>query len=289
MESEIDISIIVPSFQQGRFIRECLESILSQADVRLEVIVFDAESTDETRRILSEFQTKIECVIEKDLGQANAINKGLSRCKGRIIGYLNSDDALAPGALSNVIDCWDKDPTIDLLYGNAKYIDESSSIIGDYRTMSWNWDKFRGECFICQPAAFWSRRIMKHIGFFDERLKCSMDYDYWIRIVQSGGSIRHVDNYLAYSRDYSSTKTRSLRSTVFSENFKISLNRIGEVHPFWVCQYLDYFKYEIRPWWSSIIPPRGRSRDLVTRFASLVSKAFARDVISREFRSMEIV
>ena len=284
-ESRCDISIIVPSYQQGRFLKECLDSILAQSDVGLEILVFDSESTDETAAILSSYGSDIQYVIEKDMGQAHAINKGLKRCKGRIIGFLNSDDVLEPGALKYVLDRWTEDPSLDLLYGKARYIDEASETVGDYRTKSWNWDEFKGECFICQPAAFWSRRVMERVGPLDRRLDCSIDYDYWFRIAQAEGKIRYADKYLARSRDYSATKTQSLRGRVFIENFKISLSRLGVVHPFWICQYLDYIKYELKPRWSVVIPPRGMARDAITSLLSLSSKALAREVTFKELQS----
>lgn len=282
VKRSVDISIIVPSFQQGKFLRECLDSILSQKGIEVEVLLFDSESTDETSEILREYRSRIYYRIEKDLGQAHAINKGLNICNGKIIGYLNSDDVLESGALKYVLECWKSDPDIDLLYGKARYIDSSSSIIGDYRTKPWNWRDFQGECFICQPAAFWSRKAFERVGLFNRRLVCSVDYEYWIRIAGGGGKIRYADKYLAYSRDYPSTKTRRLRSTVLIENIKISMNRIGMAHPFWFCQYLDYFKYELRTRWSFVIPPHGAKRDLITNLMSLASKAMSRDVEIRD-------
>lgn len=289
MADEVDVSIIVPSYQQGSFVKACLDSIIAQDGVSVEILVFDSESTDETPAVLEEYLSRAECVIEKDLGQANAINKGLRRCKGRIIGYLNSDDAIAPGALKHVLNCWKQDPSIDLLYGKAKYIDESGSIIGEYKTKQWDWGRFKGECFICQPAAFWSRRVMEHIGFMDESLECSVDYDYWMRIAQSGGKICFVDQCLAYSRDYPSTKTRALRGTVFIENFRISLSRIGVIHPFWIDQYLDYRKYELLSIWRVLIPSNSRLRSIATGILSMASRLMAKDVKFDSIRGKPVI
>ena len=272
------ISIVVPSFQQGPFIEKCLESIVSQDCGPIEIIVFDSESDDETLSVLKSFESFAEVRVERDLGQAHAINKGLKRCNGDIIGFLNSDDVLLPGSLGKVIDHWRACPSTDLLYGKAHYIDLDGNVTQDYRTQDWNWEKFQGECFICQPATFWSRRIMKKIGGLDQNLYCSMDYDYWLRIVQTGGVIKHIDEYLACSRDYPQTKTRSLRGRVFIENFKISLKRLGFVHSFWISQYMDYFKYERQPIWANLIPPVGTTRDKITDLLQRISYVWARDV-----------
>ncbi len=277
-QSDIDLSVIVPSFQQGPFIRECLNSLIEQDGVNLEVIVFDSCSSDETRKVLREFRGLVDYHIEEDLGQAHAINKGLRICRGRFIGFLNSDDVLLPDSLKKVLEFWALNPSTDLLYGKARYIGSNGEVMEDYRTQDWDWEKFQGECFICQPATFWSRRIMDKIGFLDQTLHCSLDYDYWLRIVQAGGVVSHIDEYLACSRDYPETKTRNLRGRVFVENVKISLSRLGYVHSFWISQYMDYFKYEKRPFWARMVPPQGKVRDRITAALQTVSGVWARDV-----------
>jgi len=283
------ISIVVPSFQQGPFIEKCLESIVSQDCGPIEIIVFDSESDDETRSVLKSFESVAEVSVERDLGQAHAINKGLKRCKGDIIGFLNSDDVLVPGSLGKVIDYWRAHPSTDLLYGKARYIDVDGNVTQDYRTQDWDWEKFQGECFICQPATFWSRRIMEKIGFLNQKLHCSLDYDYWLRIVQAGGKIAYTDEYLACSRDYPQTKTRNLRGIVFRENIRISLRRLGYVHESWISQYLDYFKYEKRGVWSNAIPAPGEIRDWLTIALRRLSSTWARDVFYKEKSYTRIV
>ena len=92
-------SLVVPTLNQGRFIRETLESALGQGLADLQLLVQDAGSTDGTLTILEEYLGRVELVSEPDRGQADAINRGLSRAAGEVLGYLNSDDLLLPGAL----------------------------------------------------------------------------------------------------------------------------------------------------------------------------------------------
>ena len=276
------VSVIIPSFEQGQFIENSIKSVLEQSSDSFEVFVLDANSKDQTKEILEKYSHNISAVVEEDLGQTHAINKGLMKCKGEIVGYLNSDDVLLPGTIEKVVECFRGNRELDLLYGRAHYIDENGEIVGDYKTKSWDFDRFRGECFICQPATFWSRRIMERIGLLDQKLHCSMDYDYWLRIAQAGGVIKHIDEYLACSRDYPQTKTRSLRGRVFIENFKISLKRLGFVHSFWISQYMDYFKYERQPIWAKLIPPAGTIRDRITGLLQNLSYVWARDVYFKE-------
>ena len=209
--SPMNVSIIVPSYNQGPHIRECIESLIRQP-IKIEIFVFDSDSSDGTAEILKDYVGKIDFFIEKDLGQSHAINKGLEKARGDILGYLNSDDTLLSDSIGKVLDFWAEYPDTDLLYGKSHYIDEHSRVIGDYRTRIWDQAAFKGECFLCQPSCFWSRRIFNRIGFFDEHLDCSLDYDYWLRIARSGGVIKYLDEYLSCSRDYPETKTRKKHS-----------------------------------------------------------------------------
>jgi len=103
----------------------------------VEVFNLDSESSDEATAAFRDFKDRAEIVIEKDLGQAYAIDKGLALCKGGILGFLNSDDGLLPGCLQKVGEFWKRNPCTDLLYGIARYINSESEIEGDCRTHRW--------------------------------------------------------------------------------------------------------------------------------------------------------
>src|SRR3954471_8990177 len=98
------MTVVTPSFNQGRFIQRTIESVLSQDVPRLEYLVFDAVSTDETSAVLREYSGRLTATIERDAGQADAVNKGLRAARGDIIGWLNSDDVYCPGALPQVLE-----------------------------------------------------------------------------------------------------------------------------------------------------------------------------------------
>ena len=98
---EMRFSIVIPSYNQGRFIERTLRSVLGQ-NVDLEIIVVDGGSTDETVSILQKYDEKISWKSGEDGGQADAINRGLRESKGDVLAYLNSDDVYYPGALERV-------------------------------------------------------------------------------------------------------------------------------------------------------------------------------------------
>ncbi len=97
------ISIITPSYNQGRFIKETIDSVLSQNYPNLEYWVMDGGSTDETVKVLKSYGKKINWVSKKDKGQTNAINEGLKKVTGDIIAYINSDDVYAPDVFRQVV------------------------------------------------------------------------------------------------------------------------------------------------------------------------------------------
>lgn len=248
------VSIVTPSYQQGQFLRQCIESVLTQDYPHIEYCVFDGGSTDDSRKILESYNNRFFWKSDPDGGQTNAINSGLRRAKGDILAYLNSDDILLPGAVSSVVEEWTRRPKIDLLYGRANCIDENGGIICEYETKEFDIESFKGQCYICQPAAFWHRRIVDHLGLFDERFQTAMDYEYWQRIAINNGAIVLLDKFLACSRDYATTKTRSQRAKMYRDVFKFQWEHYGQIHVWWWRGWLDYVKNERKAFWAGFMP-----------------------------------
>jgi len=175
-------SIIVPSFNQGKFLEETLKSLLSQEGPELEVLVKDGGSRDGSLDILKKHEGQVSYTSGKDEGQSDAINQGLKASSGDILGFLNSDDLYLPGALAYVDEYFKANPTCMILYGKADHCDEMGNFIEHYPTLPWNYDKLLDTCYICQPAVFWRREIHQDLGYLDERLHYAMDYEFWLRI-----------------------------------------------------------------------------------------------------------
>lgn len=232
------VSIVTPSYNQGRFLRRTIESVLNQTYPNIEFVVMDGGSTDESVEILQSYGDRFRWVSEPDKGQTNAINKGLATCSGTIQAYLNSDDTLEPDAVEKVVEFFEAHPDVDMIYGLADYIDPDDAYIGEYATADYSFDRLVDDCCVCQPAAFWRARVPATIGPFDESLNYTMDYDYWLRIGAQGLGVRHLPVKLAHSRLYAETKTMSARGKIYAEIFEISLrhaNRVSRsyVQGFW--------------------------------------------------------
>ena len=210
--------------------------MLSQDVPALEYMVIDGGSTDETVNILKRYEGNIGWVSEKDNGQADAINKGIKRTKGDIVGYLNSDDIYYPGALSAVLAFFEKHPEVDVVYGDANHIGLDGTVIEPYYTEDWDYDRFKEVCFLCQPSVFFKRRLIKEAGLFDSSLQYCMDYEYWLRL----GAITpfaRLNKKLAGSRMYEENKTLGSRVSVHREMNDMLKKRLGKVPDRWIYNY----------------------------------------------------
>lgn len=238
------VSIITPSFNQGCFIEDTVKSVLNQTYKNIEYIVVDGQSTDATLSILNKYSDRLIYISEPDEGQADAINKGLRKSKGQFLCYLNSDDTLEPTAVSDLVSYLLANPHVDVVYGDADYIDKNNKVIEPYYTCEWDFERFKGHCFICQPATMWKRGVIETYGDFDKSLQYIMDYEYWLRIAHKGGTIGYFPMKLANSRLYKETKTKSGREYIFKEIFCVTKKLFGQTSIHWALQYAQYIMEE---------------------------------------------
>ena len=230
-------SVVTPSFNQARYIGRTLESVASQAGVALEHVVRDGGSTDGTVALLEAFRPAVRWVSGPDGGQADAVNAGIAASDGEIIGWLNSDDVYFPGALERVARRFAEDDGIDVIYGRADHIDAGDRVISPYPTRPWDPARLRTDCFLCQPAVFFRRRVVERFGPLDASLRYCMDYEYWLRLAQGGARFDYLEARLAGSRLHEETKTLGSRLPVHAEINDMLRRTLGRVPARWLVHY----------------------------------------------------
>ena len=229
-------SVITPSFNQGKFIEKTIQSVLRQGIEGLEYLIVDGGSSDETIRILTRFGDRIRWISEKDDGQADGVNKGITATSNDIIGWLNSDDVYYPNALKIVQSYFSADPNLMVLYGDADHINVDDSVIESYYTEDWNYERLKEICYLCQPAVFFRREVVNQYGLLDPSLNYCMDYEYWLRL---GAHInfKRVKTKLAGSRLYAENKTLKHKMPVRREINYMMMGKFGDVPINWILIY----------------------------------------------------
>ena len=208
------ISIVTPSFNQGKYIEWTVRSVLMQRYPELEYIVMDGGSTDNTPRVLEKYSDCFSyCVSEKDDGQADAIARGFDRATGQIMAYLNSDDMLAPGALQFVANFFRQRPDVDAIYSHRVNVVESNQVASYWvlpphsNYVMKRWDH------IPQETCFWRRRLFERCGNIDKSFHFALDYDLFLRYMNAGQFYR-VNRFLGAFRYHSDAKTSRLLADV---------------------------------------------------------------------------
>jgi glycosyltransferase involved in cell wall biosynthesis len=222
------ISIVTPSFNQGRYIEEALLSVKQQDYPAVEHIVLDGASTDGTVEILRRYSEMpgwghLRWISEPDDGQSHALNKGFRMATGDIIGWLNSDDRYHPGCFRAVIDAFSEYPQADIIYGDYMWIDENDRILQLRREIAFNRFVllYHRVLYIPTTSTFFRRRIFDERNLLDLGLQYAMDYEFFLRLTEKGYRFKHLPNLLADFRWHSQSKSRTRAHEQLQEHDRI--------------------------------------------------------------------
>jgi glycosyltransferase involved in cell wall biosynthesis len=220
------VSIVTPSLNQGRFIEDAVRSVLAQDYPRVEYVVVDGGSTDQTLDVLRGHGGALRWISEPDSGQAAAINKGFRGTSGEILGWLNADDLYEPSAISTAVTYLRDHPETALVYGDATHVDVLGHTLGPCAYVEpANVERLIHEVdYIVQPASFFRRSAFEAVGLLDESLNWALDYDLWLKIARRF-PIAYVPRPLARYRLTGDNKTARGRFERFAE-----LDRVGRRH-----------------------------------------------------------
>jgi glycosyltransferase involved in cell wall biosynthesis len=209
--SRPSVSIVTPSYNQGEFIEDTIRSVMAQTYDDVEHIVVDGGSDDDTVDVLSSYEDRydLEWVSEPDRGQSHAVNKGVERASGDIVGWLNSDDIYTDKRVVEDIVASFEERSVDVLYGDHVVIDDDNTLMRTRHTVPWfSHGRLLRSCFICQPATFFRREVIESCPV-DEEIDLPMDYELWFRIHEAEYEFGHHDRLVAGHRRYEAAKTQS--------------------------------------------------------------------------------
>jgi glycosyltransferase involved in cell wall biosynthesis len=215
------VSIVTPSYNQALYLEQTIQSVLEQAYPRIEYIVVDGASTDDSFEIIRKYNDRLAYWIsEKDSGQAEAINKGFARAKGEILAWLNSDDYYLPNTISAVVKCFEENPDVVMVYGDMLAVDGDGQIINVLKYKQLSLEDLLCFQIIGQPSVFFRRSALEKTGLLDISFHFMLDHHLWIRLAQLG-RILHIPQVWSAARYHAQAKNRARAAEFGREAFRV--------------------------------------------------------------------
>lgn len=221
------ISIVTVSYNQAQFLERAMCSIIEQDHNGLEYIVVDPGSTDGSRDIIGRYRNKIaKIVFEPDRGPADGLNKGFAGARGEVFGFLNSDDVLEPGTLSQVVQYFEAHPKVDVISGHSWIIDAEGNI--QRRFLS---DRYSlrmasyGASILSQASTFFRADVFRRAGGFNIDNRVSWDAELYVDMALAGARFALVPQYWSRFRIHGNSltgsgKLRSMHRTAQERRFR---------------------------------------------------------------------
>lgn len=251
------------------YVETAIRSVLSQGVSDLEYIVLDGGSADGTVDILRKYDGRLRWHSRPDHGAAAALREGFAMAGGDVLGWLNADDVLEPGALRAALEALRLHPDAAAVYGDSQWIDSEGHLLGNYPTADFSETLLAQSCIISQPACFFRASAYRAAGGIDGELFSAFDYELWIRMARVGPFV-HIPQRWASSRMHATNKTLGSRGRAFSEGMSVLERHFGYVPFSWIYSQRiwerdgrDQFFQPMRPslaaWMESL--PRGLRRN----------------------------
>ena len=217
------VSIVTPSYNQGRFLEVTLRSVLEQEYPNVEYLVVDGASTDNSVEIIRKYASKITWwVSEKDSGQPDAVNKGLHRAQGEIVGWLNSDDVYLPGAIASAVAAFRSHPEAGVVYGDALAIDADGRLFNLMHARQYSLVDLLAFNIICQPAAFMRRSVLEQANYLNPAYHLLMDNLLWICMADRAPLV-YIPQTWAAARYHDQAKNRT-RGVAYGREANFMIN-----------------------------------------------------------------
>lgn len=241
----VQVTVITPTYNQGAFIGDTIQSVVSQTYKNIEYIIVDNESEDGTEQIVRRFMAQydnITYIRERDAGQADALNKGFDRSSGSVVCWLNSDDFYYDDrVIEKIVKIFRDKEDVDVIYGNGFCSDKNGNILYPHKINQKHVSMryFNILCPILQPSSFWRKN--------DVRLKNdyphSFDWLFFRELYMRNKKFHYLNQFLSVYRMYDSNKTGADSWQRRKELYDVVRNHIGPYHVVAVGFYLIYLSY----------------------------------------------
>ncbi len=221
------VSIVLISYNQGRFLEQAVNSVLSQDYKAIEFIVVDPGSTDGSLEIIDRFRERItKLILEPDRGPADGLNKAFNQASGEIFAYLCADDYYYPSCVSKVIAAFRRNPDLDMVCGNSDIVGEG----GRFRRRLYS-DQFSarrtvyGACTIAEPGTFFKAQRFREIGGYNSDNHITWDHELWVMMALNRASFGRINEVTGAHRVYPGTITSRFHSGLHMKNYKLAIAR----------------------------------------------------------------
>lgn len=230
----VKVSIVTPSYNQGRYLRDCIESVRAQTGVEWEHLVVDAGSTDETLDVLRAYP-HLKWTSEPDRGMSDGINRGFRKATGDWVMWLNTDDYLLPGALAKVAAVANQRPAADIIYGDCLFVDQARQPIRRKRDHRFHFGVllFYG-CYIASTSTFLKRRIITDGQLLDLDYKVCMDFEYYVRLALAGYRFEYLPEVLAGFRWHGQNTSSVLGDRRREERLRVQCKYLRQLGHGWL-------------------------------------------------------
>lgn len=261
MSQSLKVTIITPSFNQGAYIEQTIGSVLAQDYPCVEHIVVDGGSTDCTVDVLKKYP-HLRWVSEKDRGQADALNKGLAKASGDIIGWINSDDYYEYQSFRSIVSCFE-DPDVMWVIGHLTFLWDQTGELVAKKSPPINYDRLlNNPDIVRQPSTFFRKSFIEQVGGWNPEFFMAMDFDLWVRLAKISAP-RMLNANLAYFRIHALQKTSHVNTLRQKREILTILTR-ERVH--WTITT----RIRIQKNWATL---KGRVKDILFKLGVISPKA----------------
>lgn len=216
------VSIVTVSFNQAAFLERAILSVLNQDYQDIEYIVVDPGSTDGSRDVIERYRDRIDRIVfKRDRGAAEGLNNGMEGAAGEVLGFLNSDDVLMPGAISRIVQAFHDNQGIDLVTGHAYIIDSKNYRLRKSYTDRFHLQAFAYEaCLICQQSTFFRADLFRKVGGFNEQNRIAWDAELFLNLLSRSDQYVVLDDFLSAFRLHSEAITGGAKLRALAVDFE---------------------------------------------------------------------